>query len=146
MDYHSLIDLNLLNAGKSYNELRKSYVIFICPFDPFDEGRSIYSFENTCREMPSLPLNDGAHTVIVNTKGKRGSTGRDFDALMQYFNAGEAQTDYTRQIDSAVQHVKNRKETEVAYMTLAVRLMDERWEGREEGREEERERLDEFNI
>ncbi|MBR3623166.1 MAG: Rpn family recombination-promoting nuclease/putative transposase, partial [Selenomonadaceae bacterium] len=32
--YQSLIDLNVLRKSQDYTELKKSYVIFICTFDP----------------------------------------------------------------------------------------------------------------
>lgn len=47
----------------------KSYVIFICTFDPFGEGRHIYTFCNTCQENTSLTLNDDAVKIVLNTKG-----------------------------------------------------------------------------
>ena len=31
--YQGMIDLNLIERGADYNVLRKSYIIFICPFD-----------------------------------------------------------------------------------------------------------------
>ena len=37
-------------GGQYYTRLRPSFVIFICTFDPFDEGRYLYSFRNVCRE------------------------------------------------------------------------------------------------
>ncbi len=30
-----MIDLNLIERGADYSELKKSYIIFICPFDEF---------------------------------------------------------------------------------------------------------------
>ncbi len=48
--YQSIIDINLLMKGSGYQSLRKSYVIFICTFDPFGAGRHIFRFENRCLE------------------------------------------------------------------------------------------------
>ena len=31
-----MIDLNLIERGADYNDLRKNYIIFICPFDVED--------------------------------------------------------------------------------------------------------------
>ena len=36
--YQGMIDLNLIERGADFNELKKSYVIFICLEDPFKEG------------------------------------------------------------------------------------------------------------
>ena len=64
-----MIDLNILEKGDDYNHLKKSYVIFICTFDPFGLGRHIYTFENRCSEDTTLTLNDGTVKIILNTKG-----------------------------------------------------------------------------
>ena len=36
--YQGMIDLNLIQRGAKFSDLKKSYVIFICTEDPFDEG------------------------------------------------------------------------------------------------------------
>lgn len=53
-----MIDLNLIERGADFEELRKTYVIFICLKDPFDRGSSIYTFENRCMEYPDLAMGD----------------------------------------------------------------------------------------
>ena len=44
--YQSMIDGDLLKAGVDYDELNLTYIIFICPFEPFHEGRHMYTFRN----------------------------------------------------------------------------------------------------
>ena len=34
--YQSMIDLQLIDKGEHYNKLKPCFIIFICPFDPFD--------------------------------------------------------------------------------------------------------------
>ena len=46
--YHDMIDLNIINKGEDYKHLKKSFVIFICTFDPFDRDRYIYTFNRQC--------------------------------------------------------------------------------------------------
>ena len=36
--YHSQMDMELLETGHEYKELPKTYVIFVCDFDPFELG------------------------------------------------------------------------------------------------------------
>ena len=43
--YQGMIDLNILEKGKDYKGLKCSFVIFVCAFDLFGEGRHIYTFE-----------------------------------------------------------------------------------------------------
>ena len=40
--YQGMIDLNLINRGAAYSELKESYVVFICLEDLFKRDRSIY--------------------------------------------------------------------------------------------------------
>ena len=49
--YQSMIDLDVLSKGKDYEELKQSYVIFICTFDPFGHGRKQYTFSYRCQEQ-----------------------------------------------------------------------------------------------
>ena len=75
--YQSMIDLNSISKGAKYNDLRKSYVIFICMFDPFGKDLPIYTFRNKCVEEPKLELGDDTAKVFINPYGnaKRLSAG-----------------------------------------------------------------------
>ena len=48
--YQSISDLDLIQAGESYDELNDSFVIFFCCFDPFGYGHYKYTFTNDCHE------------------------------------------------------------------------------------------------
>ena len=43
--YHSMMDASSLKRGDDFSELKPQYVIFVCDFDPFDEGLPIYNFQ-----------------------------------------------------------------------------------------------------
>ena len=57
--YSSTIDGWLLKKNDDYENLCDTIVLFICPFDPFESGQKVYTFEHVCREDPSLTLPDG---------------------------------------------------------------------------------------
>ena len=42
--YQGLIDGDKLKRGQHYRELGDCYIMFICPFDIFQQGRHIYTF------------------------------------------------------------------------------------------------------
>ena len=65
--YQGSIDLDMISKGEDYKQLKKSFVIFICTFDPFDKGRHLYTFENRCNEDTSLLLGDETKKVFLNT-------------------------------------------------------------------------------
>ena len=137
--YQSVIDINILAPGVDYNNLSKSVVIFICNFDPFEDERYIYTFENRCLEDPDLSFDDETIKVVVNTKGKKGNISQELKELIDYLNEGIVTGAYTRQLDDAVQLVKASEERRHEYMVMMIRDMEKREEGREEGLREGRE-------
>ena len=68
--YHQAeMDVMSLKPGEDFNDLKPSYVIFICAFDPFGYGLYRYTFEQKCLER-DLKLNDGTTKIFLSTKGK----------------------------------------------------------------------------
>ena len=63
--YQGMIDLNLIERGADYQELKKSYVIFICLNDYFGKGLHKYSFLGLCKEMPELQWEYGYPMAIT---------------------------------------------------------------------------------
>lgn len=138
--YQAVIDINLIEKGEKYDALKKSYVIFICTFDPFGEGRHIYHFENLCRENPALRLGDGTEKVFLNTKGEMDGADEGLRNLLEYLESLEPQDAYTRELEGAVEAAREHREWRREYMKMRVWEWDirreERAEGKAEGREE----------
>lgn len=72
--YQSSIDRDTLDKGLTYMDLKNTYLIFICPFDPFNCGKSKYSFHLYDDEQRSLKLQTNAETIIINSKGSDNPT------------------------------------------------------------------------
>jgi predicted transposase/invertase (TIGR01784 family) len=144
--YHGMIDLNLINKGAHYSELRKCYVIFICLFDPFKTGRHIYTFEHRCKEDPSITLGDESTTIFLNAKGKLNDVDDELHGFLSYVASGMPESDFALELDKNVQEIKSNEKWRLEYMTLFMRDQENlrqgiekgRKEGREEGREEGR--------
>ena len=142
--YQAVIDISLIEKGAHYKALKKSYIIYICTFDPFGRGRHIYHFENLCREDPTIRLNDGTEKVFLNTKGIKEAeaslddAGEDLRNLLGYFESRVPQDAYTGELEEAVRAAKEHREWRREYMKLEAMTQRIRWEGREEGREEGR--------
>lgn len=122
--YHSMIDLNTIDRGEDYRKLKRSYVIFICCFDPFDKGRYMYTFENQCQEIPELYLNDGSHSILLNVNGTIGEISSELKAALQYM-AGKTPLDgYAKNLDDAVKRVKKNEKWRRDYMTFAMKMKE----------------------
>lgn len=133
--YQSVMDINILAPGVDYRNLRRSFVIFLCNYDPFEEGRYLYTFENRCLQDLQLAFGDETIKVIVNTRGTIGRISERLKEIVVYLNEGKAAGDYTRQLENAVQLVKTSEERRHEYMVRMIRDMELREEGREEGKE-----------
>ena len=136
--YQSMMDADLLAAGADYDELNKTIIIFICPFDPFGEGRYIYTFENLCMENKDLELRDGATKIFLNTKGTIGDITDTIKAFLRYVDGVLTDNSLVQEIEEEIRKVKLEEGERVNYMTFAMKMMEERKEGRAEGRREGR--------
>ena len=136
--YQSIIDLHILSPGADYQELKRSYIIFICSYDPYKKDRILYTFENRCIEDPDLPFGDDTVKVLVNTKGTVGDISDELKELIRYLDDGSIGGAYTRELDEAVNGIKSSEERRMEYMVMMAREMEIRAEGRIEGREEGR--------
>lgn len=137
--YQGSIDLDLISAGMPYTALRKTFIIFICTFDPFKDGRHLYSFENICRENTDISLNDETSKIFLNTKGTMDDVDSDIKEFLAYVEnttdafATQASSLLVKEIHKKVTEVKQSKEMEVEYMTLLQRDRENIELGREEG-------------
>ena len=134
--YQSMIDVNIIMKGDDYTELKTSFVIFICTFDPFDENRRIYTFRHRCVEHDGLELGDGTTKIFLNTKGSVGEVDEDIRKFLSYVDGHAAEGKFTQDIAREVEKVKLHKETRLEYMTLLMEIKEQKRESREEGRRE----------
>ena len=122
--YQGVIDLHILEMGEDYTALHRSFVIFICTYDPFHQSRWVYTFENLCREDPAISLEDGATKVILNTKGSVGEISGELKSLLRYMVGFKPDSDYTRMLDEAVEYVRSDDQWRREYMVLNEMLKE----------------------
>ena len=79
--YQAMMDMDVLNKGEFYTKLRKTYIIFICTFDPFDRNLSQYTFHETCAEDATLEMGDETTKIFLNSKGRREGIDSDLAAF-----------------------------------------------------------------
>lgn len=82
--YHSLIDSKLLKSGADYENLQNVVVIMILPYDPFGEGRIVYTIKTKCEESPEMEYDDGNTTIYLYTKGKAGNDRKALHDMLKY--------------------------------------------------------------
>ena len=135
--YQAQIDQETLKKGEDYDDLRESYVIFFCAFDPCGQDRRLYQFhyyEDTDRQL-RLPTN--SHVILINALGTQGQITPELAAVLDVMNrrrdnANPLAVRLVKEIDDYNRDKKRRR----ALMNLKMRLKDERRLGLSEGRDE----------
>ncbi|WP_283585348.1 Rpn family recombination-promoting nuclease/putative transposase [Limosilactobacillus ingluviei] len=139
--YQAQIDQETLKKGENYDDLRESYVIFFCAFDPCGQDRRLYQFhyyEDVDRQL-RLPTN--SHVILINALGTKGQITPALAAVLDVMNRRRDNQNplaisLVKEIDGYNRDKKRRR----ALMNLKMRLKDE-WklglsEGLDQGRAE----------
>ena len=127
--YHANMDLDFLEQGQPYENLKPSYVIFICTFDHFNMDEPVYFFRSWDVEK-SLPLKDLSYTIMLNTKCSPEKVPKALKPFYEYLNdpkKNEA-SELTRMIDERVRKF-NSNEWRKRYMTFEYILNEHKREG-----------------
>ena len=124
--YLSIMDLDQLEKGANYNQLKNTFVIFICLFDPFHRQRQKYTFERKCIEVDDLSLNDESRIVVLtNSDDSNGDT--DIEKFFRYIVSSTTETadsldsELVTRIHERVLKVKNNMDLEVEFVKLRER-------------------------
>ena len=131
--YQGMIDMNLIERGARYKDLKLSFVIFICLKDPFGYCLPVYRFENICVQNKDILLQDEAIKVFINADGDLTGLPEDLAAFLRYLKGVLVENELVQMIDSEVEKARKHEEWEVEYMTLYLRDMENRDEGIEIG-------------
>lgn len=131
--YGTAIDQTMLDKGVTYSKLADSYVILICPFDPFGEGLHKYTFTNRCHEVDGLELGDGTTKIFLNADSVADDVSKELRAFLDYVGGKDVDNDYVREVDEAVKAARLNKEWRNQYMTMLMRDLENKEIGREEG-------------
>ena len=113
--YHSQMDMEMLEKGRSYSELADAYVIFICDFDPLGQKKCRYTIRKYCEETGNA-FGDGVCTIFLNTNGEnRGEVPKELTALLDFVKAdlagSEAEYEDTlvKQLQDSMRRVKRSR-------------------------------------
>lgn len=74
-----------------------------------------------CKEELDLPLGDEAVKIVLNTKGKVGEITDELKALLQFMDGMEPGSDYTRDLEKAVEEVRADEKWRREYMVMVER-------------------------
>ena len=144
--YRCNTDLDQLSAGADYSELKDSYVIFICTYDPFGKDEPVYSFQSwDCKN--NLNLGDSAFTIVLNTKCSPEKVPPELRAFYDYMNDSSKceGSQLVKDIDDRVRKY-NTNDWRVKRMRFEELRLEQYEKGLAEGAAEMQERLNKLLV
>lgn len=130
--YQSVIDLDMIQRGSEYSDLRKSYVIFICLTDPFDQGQYIYTIKNSCMECTEMNYEDETYKIFINASGTKGEISDDMKAFIALLRGDHVNHPLIDKINRAVEKLRRDAHWRNEYMTEYLDRQDHIEEGKME--------------
>ena len=131
--YCSMIDTQMLAPSESYSKLKDKYVIMICPFDPFKQGRHFYSFTSRCDQDYELQLGDKSMTIVLSADGTMDDVSDKLKAFLDYVAGKPSDDEYVQKLEAAVKKAKANKEWRRDYMTEQMRFLEHEEIGEQRG-------------
>lgn len=135
--YQSGIDRRTLERGGKYDQLKESYVIFVCNYDHFERGLAVYERVCGIRGCDGVDYDDGSRVFILNSKYKNGNAHASILAFLDCVREGSlakaAGDTFMETVAKTVKDIKSNTEKERMYMTFTMKLQEVEAKGRIEG-------------
>ena len=133
--YQSMIDVDNLLKGEEYSNLKESFIIFICQFDPFNENLPCYTFKNICKENTNIELQDKTSKIIFNSTAYDNEKDIEISSFLKYIKTQEATDDFTIKLNSFVEKAKQNQELRSYYLSMNIHDSDIRRVALAEGKQ-----------
>ena len=131
--YCSMIDTQMLAPSEPYSRLKDKYIIMICPFDPYKQGRHFYSFTTRCDQDFELQMGDRTTIIVLSAAGMKNDVSDGLGAFLDYVKGRPSDDAYVRELDEAVRKARANKEWRREYMTARMRDLENQEIGEKRG-------------
>ncbi len=138
--YQSMIDIDNLMKGEEYENLKESYILFICKSDPFKDekenyfGLPCYTFKNICSENGTVNLDDKTIKVIYNSSAYEKEEDPLIRDFLHFISTGEPGNDnLSNRLSELVKQYKENETSRSDYLAVNLHDYDIRYEALQEG-------------
>jgi hypothetical protein len=123
--YQSSMDRDTLDRGEPYTSLSRTYLIFLCAFDPFGKGKLRYSFHLYDDEDKNIQLKNNTENIIINSKG-RGTNDVDLLNLQKLMNDDKIEVaGVFKEIQNKIQEYNDDPKRRNLMRTAELRMKEE---------------------
>ena len=133
--YQSTLDLDDLNSGADYKDIKTSYIIFICVPDIFEKGLGKYKFENICIDNNNqiIKLNDRAYKLFFIAKNYDKIFNEKQKAFLELVTNNKSINSFTNRIKELVEKAKQNTQWRKQFMDFEHYMSLSFRQGKEEG-------------
>ncbi len=115
--YQGLMELDSLEEGKRFKDLKDSHVIFICMDDIFKDKLPVYTFENLCLENKTTKLNDRTcKHFFIATICARMIEDEELKTFFEFLISNRAVNDFTNDLKGYVIDAKHNMQWRTQFM------------------------------
>ena len=134
--YSSMIDANYLDKNEDFENLPKTFIIFICTFDFYKKGKPLYFFRNLCNDEEDLDFRDETYKLVANTTAFHKAENEKLRAFLEYVQSNQATDELTRRIDKMVNSPNYQVSALEGFRAFSMIEMDTKREAFDEGFDE----------
>ena len=122
--YQSMLDIDNLLKGEEYSELKESFIIFICNFDPFHQDLPCYTFKNLCIQDKNLQLCDETTKIVFNSTAYDKEKNLDIKKFLKYIKTKVPTSNLTDKINTLVEQQKENNKFRNDYLSMNLHDRD----------------------
>ncbi|MDE5614021.1 MAG: Rpn family recombination-promoting nuclease/putative transposase [Treponemataceae bacterium] len=115
--YQGLMDIDGLDSGEYYGELKDSYIIFLCLDDPFDRRLPVYTFFTACEEDRTFSLDDGIHKIFYNAAKHAIMPSGELRSFFRFLAGTADESALSGRLADMVEHAKTNGQWRQQFMT-----------------------------
>ena len=131
--YRGMMDIDQLLKGQDYSKLKKSVIIFLCRFDPFDRDEPCYTFEYRCNEDKNVDLKDSSVVKVFNCTAYENEKNESLQEFLKFVQTGKPESDLTKEIENMVEQQKTVEANKGLYFYMSIHDQDKIIEGEKRG-------------
>ena len=114
--YQGVMDIDTLNAGDDYKNLKESYVVFLCLGDSIGNGLPVYTFRYRADEDTNMLLNDGTVNIFFNAKLYDKMKSQKMRSFFEFLCSQKADSAFTDRLAVLVERIKSTPQERKDYM------------------------------
>ena len=123
--YQGALDMDMLELGEPVTNLKESYIVFLCLFDPFKQRLPVYTVQKIFAEKQEVSYTDGTNTVFFNCRAYKDAGNEQVQNILSYLVNGTAKDGFTAQLERHVETARQNELWRKEFMTLEMIKMQQ---------------------